>query len=118
MFVWQVRTKGGGGGGGGVSPKARIFSREASWNKILTLDNIQKRGWAVANKCFLCEEEELAYHLIIHCDVTCDLWHFVFSLFGVPWVLPSTMKDVLLSWHGSFVGRLKKVWYASPLCLF
>ena len=29
------------------------------------------------------------------------------------------MKDVLLSWHGSFVGRLKrKVWYAAPFCLF
>ena len=73
----------------------------------------------MANRFFLCEkEEESADHLLIHCDVTRDLWHFVFSLFGVPWVLPSTVKDVLLSWHGSFVGRLKKVWYAAPLCLF
>ena len=62
-----------------VPPKAGIFPWEASWNKILTLDNIQKRGWAVANMCFLCEkEEESADHLLIHCDVTCDLWHFVF----------------------------------------
>ena len=103
-----------------VLPKAGIFAWEATWNKILTLDNVQKRGWAVANKCYLCKrEEESTDHFLIHCDLTRDLWHFVFSLFGVFWLLPSIVKEVLLSWHGSFVGRSKKkVWYAAPLCLF
>ena len=74
----------------------------------------------MANRCFLCENGEKSVdHLLIHCDVAHDLWHFVFSLFGVPWVLPSTLKDVLLTLHDSFVGRLKKkVWYAASLCLF
>ena len=72
----------------------------------------------VANKCYLYKEESTD-HLLIHCDLTRDLWHFVFSLFGVFWVLPSSVKEVLLGWHGSFVGRYKKkVWYAAPLCLF
>ena len=102
-----------------VPPKAWIFAWEATWNKILTLDNVQKRGWVVASRCNLCKkEEESTDHLLIHCNLTHDLWHFVFPLFGVLWVLPSTVKEVLLSWHGSFVGRSKKVWYAAPLCLF
>ena len=102
-----------------VPPKVGIFASEATWNKILTLDNVQKRGWAVAKRCYLCKkEEESTDHLLIHCDLTHDLWHFVFSLFGVFWVLASTVKEVLLSWHGSFVGRSKKrVWYVAPLCL-
>ena len=43
----------------------------------------------------------------------------LFSLFGVQWVLPATVKATLLGWDGSFVGEKRKgVWRASPLCLF
>ena len=43
----------------------------------------------------------------------------LFSLFGVPWVLPATVKEMLLGWNGTFVGKKRKgVWKASPLCLF
>ena len=74
----------------------------------------------MANRCYLCKKEQGSTdHLLIHCDLTRDLWNFVFSLFGVFWVLPFTMKEVLLSWHDPFVGRSKKkVCYAAPLCLF
>ena len=62
------------------------------------------------NRSFLCQkEEESTEHLLILCDLTRDLWHFLFSLFGVHWVLPSTVKRVLLSLHGSFVGSGKDV---------
>ena len=37
-----------------VHPKLSFFAWEASWGKILTLDRLQKRGWALANRCFLC----------------------------------------------------------------
>ena len=34
-------------------------------------------------------------------------------------VLPLSVLKTLLGWHGSFVGKKhKKVWSASPLCLF
>ena len=43
----------------------------------------------------------------------------LFSLFGVPWVLPATVKEMLLGWNGTFVGKKRKgIWKASPLCLF
>ena len=102
-----------------VLPKVSFFAWEATWSKVLTLDLVRKRGWSMENKCFLChEEQESIDHVLIHCDKTRFAWHILFSLFGVSWVLPSSMRELLLSWHGSFVGRKrKKVWQAIPLCL-
>ena len=34
-------------------------------------------------------------------------------------MLPSSVRETLLSWHGSFVGKKrKKVWRAAPLHIF
>ncbi|RVW49843.1 Glycoprotein 3-alpha-L-fucosyltransferase A [Vitis vinifera] len=47
------------------------------------------------------------------------LWVLLYSMFGVQWVLPATVKETLSGWNGSFVGKKRKgVWKASPLCLF
>ncbi|KAJ9691747.1 hypothetical protein PVL29_013820 [Vitis rotundifolia] len=41
------------------------------------------------------------------------------SLFGVSWVFPFSVKETLLGWRGSFVGKKRKaVWQVGPLCLF
>ncbi|RVW30599.1 LINE-1 reverse transcriptase-like [Vitis vinifera] len=103
-----------------VQPKISFFAWEATWGKALTLDKVQKRGWALANRCFLClENEETIDHLLLHCSRTKVLWDLLFTLFGVSWVLPSSVKETLLSWHGSFVGKKrKKVWRAAPLHIF
>ena len=103
-----------------VKPKISFFVWEATWGKILTLDLIQKRGWAFANRCFLCyEKEETIDHLLLHCTKTRVLWDLLFTLFGVSWVLLSSVRETLLSWHGSFVSKKrKKVWRATPLCIF
>ena len=78
--------------------------------KALTLDLIQKRGWALANRCFLChEKEEIIDHLLLHCTKTRVLWELFFTLIRVSWVLPSSVKETLLSWHDSFVGKKHKV---------
>ncbi|KAL6331459.1 hypothetical protein AAG906_011399 [Vitis piasezkii] len=41
-----------------VPSKVSFFAWEASWGKVLTMDQLKKRGWAVANRCFMCCEEE------------------------------------------------------------
>ena len=103
-----------------VQHKISFFTWEATWSKALTLDLIQKRGWALANKCFMClEKEETIDHLLLHCTKTRVLWDLLFNLFGLSWVLPSSVRETLLSWHGSFVGKKrKKVWRAAPLYIF
>ena len=41
------------------------------------------------------------------------------SFFGVSWVFPRSVKETLLGWRGSFVGKKRKVaWQLGPLCLF
>ena len=47
------------------------------------------------------------------------MWHLIFALFGVQWVMHSIVKGVLLSWCRIFVGKKrKKAWKAALLCLF
>ena len=56
-----------------------FFAWEASWGKVLTLDQLKKRGWTLANRCFLCyAEEESIDHILIHCTnarvIVCSFW--------------------------------------------
>ena len=41
-----------------VQPKISFFAWEGMWGKALTLDMVQKRGQALANRCFMCLEKE------------------------------------------------------------
>ena len=42
----------------GCPPRISLFAWEATWAKILTLDQLKKRGWRIPNSCYLCKEEE------------------------------------------------------------
>ena len=103
-----------------MQPKLSFFAWEASWGRVLTLDRLQKRGWALANRCFLCHTcEESIDHLLIHCEKTREVWMLLLSFFGVSWVFPLSVKETLLGWRDSFVGKKRKVaWRLGPLCLF
>ncbi|RVX06966.1 putative ribonuclease H protein [Vitis vinifera] len=103
-----------------VQLKVSFFGWVATWGKALTLDQLQRRGWALANRCYLCQKhEESIDHILLHCEKVRTLWVLLYSMFGVQWVLPATVKETLSGWNGSFVGKKRKgVWKASPLCLF
>ncbi|RVX19375.1 putative ribonuclease H protein [Vitis vinifera] len=108
--IWRAR----------VPPKVAFFAWEASWGKVLTQEQLQRRGFSLANRCFLClSEEETVDHLLLHCVKTRVLWNLLFSLFGISWTLSCTVKTTLLGWNGGFVGkRRKKAWQMAPLCIF
>ncbi|RVW22247.1 LINE-1 reverse transcriptase-like [Vitis vinifera] len=103
-----------------VPTKVSFFAWEAAWGKILTLDKLQKRGWQLPNRCNLCGcEEENANHILLHCTVVKTIWEITLVIFGVQWVFPESVIEVLLSWRGSFVGKKrKKIWKSIPLCIF
>ncbi|RVW59698.1 Polypyrimidine tract-binding protein-like 1 [Vitis vinifera] len=66
----------------------------ATWGKVLTLDRLQKRGWHLPNRCFLCGyEKETVNHILIHCIVARVLWDMICALVGVKWVFPETVKE-------------------------
>ena len=97
-----------------------FFAWEAFWGKVLTQDQLKRRGWILANKCFLCyAEEETINHILVHCPKARVLWDLVFSLFGVNWVLPFMVRDTFSGWSAFFVDKKRgKTWWATPLCLF
>ena len=84
------------------------------------MDQLKKRGWSLHNRRFLCcAAEESIDHLLIHCTKAKVLWDFLFTFFSVLWVLPSSVKEVLLGWHGLFIGKKRrKIRRTTPLCLF
>ncbi|RVW91675.1 LINE-1 reverse transcriptase-like [Vitis vinifera] len=88
--------------------------------EVLTLDQLKKRGRCLANRCFLCcEEEESVDHILIQCSKARVLWELLFALFGVSWVLPYLVRDTLSGWSDFNMGKKRrKVWKAAPLCIF
>ncbi|WJZ89560.1 hypothetical protein VitviT2T_008772 [Vitis vinifera] len=103
-----------------VPTKVCFFAWEATWGKVLTLDRLQIRGVQLPNCCFLCGcDEENVNHILLYCIVTRALWDIIFGLIDIKWVLPETVKETLISWRGSFVGKKrKKIWKSIPLCIF
>ncbi|RVX07383.1 putative ribonuclease H protein [Vitis vinifera] len=99
-----------------VPIRASFFGWEAAWNRLLTTDRLKRIGWSIPSRCFLCKhKEETTDHLLLFCEKARMLWLLIFSLFGVQWVMHSTVKNHLLGWHGSFVGKKrKKAWRAAP----
>ena len=103
-----------------VPSKVSFFSWEVAWGKVLTLDKLQRRGWHLPNRCFLCGcAEETIHHILLHWSVVRPLWNIILSLVGVSWVFPKEVKDMLLSWKGPFVGKRRRLaWNSVPLCIF
>ena len=76
-------------GSGSTKDRFFFFVWGASWENILTLDRLQKRGFSLINRCFFCQkEEETANHILLHYDSTKVVCNLLFSLFGIPWVNP------------------------------
>ena len=104
-----------------VAPtKIGVFAWEATWGKVLTLDQLKRRGMILVNRCFMCgEDEENIDHLLIHCKRAKLLWNLFLSIFGTSWVFPQTVIHTLLAWQGAAVGKKRKrIWLAAPLCIF
>ena len=79
-----------------------------------------KRGCQIVNRCNLCKEsEESTDHILIHCAKTRELWIFLLGLFGVAWVFPDLVRNLLLQWKvEGFQKKNRAVWCLAPICLF
>ena len=51
------------------------------------------------NRCSLCKDnKELVDHILIHCGKTRELWTLLLSYFGLVWVFPTLVRNLLLEW--------------------
>lgn len=77
-----------------------FFTWTATTGKILTLDNLRKRNICVVNWCCLCKNSwKSGVHRLIHCTYAWRLWNFVLCLFGVSWVMPKHVVELLGQSH-------------------
>lgn len=57
--------------------KVRIFLWLAKQNRILTRDNLNKRGWTGPLNCVFCQEYESVDHLFTSCSVANQIWQLI-----------------------------------------
>ena len=70
-----------------------------AWNKILTGDNLRLRRLDFVDWCIMCRHcGETVDHLLLHCEMAYRLWSFVFITFGLSWVIPRSIPDLLFGW--------------------
>ena len=77
----------------GMTPKVNVYFWILLQNKVLTVDNLIKRGFIITNRCALCKNDgESVDHITLHCPFTRKIWDNVCRLLNVEWVFPSTLE--------------------------
>ena len=57
-------------------------------------------------------------HLFIHCEVASEMWTVCLQLFGVIWVMPRRVSELMECWRGQLGNReVLQLWRLVPLCL-
>jgi zinc-binding in reverse transcriptase len=65
----------------GIPLKIRAFLWLVFHQKILTRDNLIRRGWIGTSLCPMCQQEdETAPHLFLRCSIASQLWEWIPSL--------------------------------------
>uniref|UniRef100_A0A2N9JAS3 DUF668 domain-containing protein n=1 Tax=Fagus sylvatica TaxID=28930 RepID=A0A2N9JAS3_FAGSY len=104
--IWKVKA-----------PRRVVFFLwSVAWGRILTCDNLMRRGHVMVGWCCLCRAAgESVDHLLLHCEVARVLWHCVFRAFGVAWVLPNQIPALLIGWWNWFGKHSSQVSEVSSL---
>ena len=69
-------------------------------SQILTLNNLILHGRPLANRCCMCCcNEEYVDNLLIFCPVAHSMWMYMLQLFGIDWVMPGSVADLLFCWY-------------------
>uniref|UniRef100_A0A2N9HT93 Reverse transcriptase zinc-binding domain-containing protein n=1 Tax=Fagus sylvatica TaxID=28930 RepID=A0A2N9HT93_FAGSY len=87
--------------------------------KVLKIDYLRKRQLVLLDWCCMCKEDgESIDHLFLHCNVANELWKLVFSMFGIWWVMPCHVMDLLACWSGyTRRNRFAAIWGVIPHCI-
>jgi exonuclease III len=106
--IWRVKAP----------PRVAFFMWTVAWGRILTCDNLKKKGIVMVGWCCMCRNaDETVDHLMLHCQFARQLWTFIFKSVGISWVLPSQVSELLFGWWNWFGKRSSGVWNLIPSCL-
>ena len=98
-----------------VPPRVVIFGWLAIRKRILTQDNLRKRGRIVVNACPMClRGEESADHLMVTCKTAHYVWRSVIGWFDCCWVFPNSLPELFQAWKALIrAPRGKELWRLS-----
>ena len=102
------------------SPSSSFLCLDGCYRKILTNDTIWERDrwcwWELV--LFVQGWWRIHWSSFLHCSLAKQLWDTILTLFGVHWVMPRKLQDLIACWHGP-LGRLSYavIWKAIPHCL-
>lgn len=68
----------------------------AALGRIKTVDNLHKRHILVVDWCYTCKcSGESIDHLLLHCSMGTNIGSPVFTFFGLAWVMPKSVIELL-----------------------
>ena len=106
--IWRVK----------VPRRVSFFVQCVAWNKILTGDNLRLRDLDFVDWYIMCRHcGETVDHLLLHCKMAYRLWSFVFITFGVSWVIPRSIPDLLFGWWNWLGKHSSQIWNLVLLCI-
>ena len=87
----------------------------AAHGQILTLDNLILCGHSLANRCCMCYyNEEFVDHLLTFCPIVHFLWMYILQLFGINWIMPGSIADLLFCWYHWLGKHNSDIWNLVP----
>jgi hypothetical protein len=93
-----------------------LWHGEESWPMIILLREGLRWSTGVVTCMCRCSGETVA-HLLLYCDVSYVLWSKSLGVFGVQWVIPTTVADLLFGWWNWLGKDSSNIWNVVPLCL-
>ena len=71
--IWRVKAP----------RRVAFFAWTTAWGRILTYDNLMRKGYSMAGWCYMCREGcETGDYLLIHCALTSNIYHSILLLWG------------------------------------
>uniref|UniRef100_A0A2N9EI09 Reverse transcriptase domain-containing protein n=1 Tax=Fagus sylvatica TaxID=28930 RepID=A0A2N9EI09_FAGSY len=102
-----------------VPPRVAFFTWTAALGRILTAENLRRRRIILVSWYCMCKANgESVDHLLLHCVYAKELWDLVLAMFGMCWVMPGSVRELLAAWQGK-MGKHPKhmIWRAVPHCV-
>ena len=101
-----------------VPKQVSFFLWTAANDRILTIDNLVKRGRSLVNRCCLycCDGESVDY-LLLHYKFYHTLWCKAFAVFRIQWVMPRSVSFFFFTWRNWFEKHLTTIWNMVSECL-
>ena len=78
-------------------------------NKLLTADNLRRRGIEGPSRCALCNADmETTQHLFLHCKVSLQVWRSILHPVCAHFKPPDSLGHLLIAWDRLYTWTLRK----------